>query len=126
MSKTPASATPRYGATKAAKDSAAARVAAQAAKVSASAEQIAQQATAAQAVDAVNPQQAADQDAGIQIQIDPQRLAQAVQMKNARLIASMVHENAALEVALEQERGARLEAEAKVEALQQMLAGDDE
>lgn len=100
------------------------KVAAQAAKVAATAEEIAQQAaTASHAVDAVNPAQAAPEQ-GIQIEIDPQMLQQAVQMKNARLIASMVHENAALEVALEQERRARLEAEAKVEALERVLSGD--
>lgn len=80
--------------------------------------------TASHAVDAVNPQQVAGSPGGVEIQIDPQRLQQAVQVKNARLIASMVHENAALEVALEQERAARLEAEAKVAALQQL--GDEE
>jgi len=52
-----------------------------------------------------------------EIQIDPQLLAQAVQNKNARLIAMMVHENAMFEVALEQERRARQDAEAKYEAL---------
>lgn len=39
-----------------------------------------------------------------EIQIDQQMLAQATAMKNARLIATMVHENAMLEVALEQSR----------------------
>lgn len=57
-----------------------------------------------------------------EIQIDPQLLAQAVQNKNARLIAMMVHENAMFEVALEQERRARQDAEAKYEALQASLS----
>lgn len=77
--------------------------------------------TAAEAVDAVNPagtsataRVSADAE---EIQIDPQMLAQATQNKNARLIAMMVHENAMYEVALEQERRARQEAEAKYEAL---------
>lgn len=52
-----------------------------------------------------------------EVQIDPQLLAQATQNKNARLIAMMVHENAMFEVALEQERRARKDAEAKYEAL---------
>jgi hypothetical protein len=70
---------------------------------------------AAVVVDSVNPDQVVD-DRG-EIVIDQNQLAQAVQMRNARLIASMVHESALLEVALEQERRARLEAEAKVKAL---------
>lgn len=81
--------------------------------------------TAAVAVDTVNPGekvtiQAAEQ--GGEIVIDQQMLQQAVQMRNARLIASMVHENAMLEVALEQERRARLDAESKVAALEGLLS----
>ncbi len=106
----------RYGATKAAK------IAAEAKTVSAD-QVAAAAATASHAVDAVNPASATgDEELGAEIQIDPQLLAQAVQMRNARLIASMVHENAMLEVALEQERRARMEAEAKAQALQQMLS----
>lgn len=77
--------------------------------------------TAAEAVDSVNPAgtsaTAHVPAEGNEIQIDPQMLAQATQNKNARLIAMMVHENAMYEVALEQERRGRQEAEAKYEAL---------
>lgn len=85
------------------------------------AEEIAAEATAQHAVDTVNPAgtsaSAHVPAATEEIQIDPQMLAQATQNKNARLIAMMVHENAMYEVALEQERRARQEAEAKYEAL---------
>lgn len=53
-----------------------------------------------------------------EIQIDPQMLQQATQMKNARLIATMVHENAMLEVALEQERRSSADWRSKYYALQ--------
>ena len=52
-----------------------------------------------------------------EIQIDPQLLQQATAMRNARLIAMMVHENAMLEVALEQERRDKFEWKAKHDAL---------
>jgi hypothetical protein len=84
--------------------------------------------TAAQAVNTVNPGQPASSheakvaaEESVEIQIDPQMLAQATQRKNANLIAMMVHENAMFEVALEQERRARQEAEAKYEALKASL-----
>lgn len=53
-----------------------------------------------------------------QISIDPQMLQQMIMTKNARLIATMVHENAVLEVALEQERRNSGEWQAKYAALQ--------
>jgi len=59
-----------------------------------------------------------------EVYIDPQELAQATQNKNARLIAMMVHENAMLEVALEQERRARQDAENKYGALLESLRDD--
>lgn len=57
-----------------------------------------------------------------EIQIDPQMLDQAKQMRNARLIATMVHENAMLEVALEQTR--RSEADWKSKYLALLAAFD--
>lgn len=51
------------------------------------------------------------------IQIDPQLLQQMIMTKNARLIATMVHENAVLEVALEQSRRNAAELQIKYDAL---------
>lgn len=76
---------------------------------------------AAVAVDSVNPA-VPEAEEDVQIQIDPELLARTVQMKNARLISMMVHENAVLEVALEQERRNSSEKDAKIEALQAALA----
>jgi hypothetical protein len=73
------------------------------------------------AVDTVRPVVPQEQPEEIQIQIDPQMLQQAVMTKNARLIATMVHENALLEVALEQERRNSGEWQAKYYALQASL-----
>lgn len=80
--------------------------------------------TVAAVVDSVNPgpqEVRADQ---VQIQVDPQMLQQATQMKNARLIASLVHESAMLEVALEQSRREAGEWKAKHDALRQALTDD--
>lgn len=83
--------------------------------------------TVAAVVDSVNPgppkheEVRADQ---VQIQVDPQMLQQATQMKNARLIASLVHESAMLEVALEQSRREAGEWKAKHDALRQALSDD--
>lgn len=81
--------------------------------------------TVAAVVDSVNPgpqeQVRADQ---VQIQVDPQMLQQATQMKNARLIASLVHESAMLEVVLEQSRREAGEWKAKHDALRQALSDD--
>jgi len=64
----------------------------------------------------------ADEDQPVQpdqenIQIDPNLLAQMTQAKNSRLISMMVHENAMLEVALEQERRNSSEWKIKHDAL---------
>jgi hypothetical protein len=81
-------------------------------------------ATAAAVVDSVNPGVQQPRSDQVEIQVDPQMLQQATQMKNARLIASLVHESAMLEVALEQERRGRMEAEAKVAALQAAMMAE--
>lgn len=80
-------------------------------------------ATIAQAVDTVNPGAEQVPEGAVQVTIDAALLDQAKQMKNARLIASMVHENAVLEVALEQERRAHAETKAKYDGLKQSLMG---
>jgi hypothetical protein len=81
-------------------------------------------ATAAAVVDSVNPGAQQPRSDQIEIQVDPQMLQQATQMKNARLIASLVHESAMLEVALEQARRESGEWKAKHDALRQALDSD--
>ena len=94
------------------------------------AEEIAAEATAAHAVDAVNPGDntpAAEAHARLedeQIQIDPQLFQQAIQNKNARLIAMVVNEAAMLEVALEQSRRDGADWRNKYEALLASLKDD--
>lgn len=80
--------------------------------------------TVAAVVDSVNPAPAPQREDQVQIQVDPQMLAQATQMKNARLIASLVHESAMLEVALEQSRRETGEWKAKHDALKAVLDAD--
>lgn len=90
-------------------------------------------ATADVAVDTVNPGPAEGgaehtesisaeggvEDTGqVQYTLDPQMVQQAMQNRNARLIAMMVNENAMMEVALEQERTANGELRAKMRAMQ--------
>lgn len=84
--------------------------AATAAAVAAEAAQIAQ-ANAAQEAESQNHQ----------IELNPELVAQFTQMKNARLIATMVHENAMLEVALEQSRRNEADWKAKHDALKSAL-----
>lgn len=82
--------------------------------------------TSQEVIDLVDPdgaehrQDVPAEDTGeVQYTLDPQMVQQAMQNKNARLIAMMVNENAMLEVALEQERRAHGESRAKLAALQQ-------
>lgn len=81
-------------------------------------------ATAAAAVDSVNPGAQTPRSDQVEIQVDPQMLQQATQMKNARLIASLVHESAMLEVALEQSRRETGEWKAKAAALQAAMMAE--
>ena len=95
------------------------------------AEEIAAEATASHAVDAVNPGSAHKEDIPaeaqeVQYQLDPQMVQQAIMNTNARLIATMVNNNAMMEVALEQERRAHGETRAKLAALQAMYREDNE
>ena len=55
----------------------------------------------------------------VQYTLDPQMVQQAMQNRNARLIAMMVNENAMMEVALDQERAANGELRAKMRAMQE-------
>lgn len=55
----------------------------------------------------------------VQYTLDPQMVQQAMQNRNARLIAMMVNENAMMEVALEQERAANNELRAKMRAMKE-------
>jgi hypothetical protein len=81
-------------------------------------------ATEAIAVDSVNPEPVRIEADGVQVNVDPAAVQRATQVKNARLIAAMVHESAMLEVAFEQERAGRLAAEARVAALEAVLMGE--
>lgn len=95
------------------------------------AEEITAEATKTHAVDAVNPGSAHKQDVPaeeqeVQYQLDPQMVQQAIMNTNARLIATMVNNNAMMEVALEQERRAHGETRAKLAALQAMYREDNE
>lgn len=82
------------------------------------------------AVDTVNPGDApsgaqhqadvgVEDDQQVQYTLDPQMVQQAMQNRNARLIAMMVNENAMMEVALDQERAANGELRAKMRAMQE-------
>jgi len=87
--------------------------------------------TASEAVDAVNPgsehrQNVDAEPEEIQYQLDPNMVQQAIMNTNARLIATMVNNNAMMEVALEQERRAHGETRAKLAALQAMYREDNE
>ena len=119
MSKTPAGGASRYGATKAAK---AARAAREMQPTHVTVDHVA--ATTAAVVDSVNPGAPQSRPDQVEIQVDPQMLQQATQMKNARLIASLVHESAMLEVALEQARRETGEWKAKAAALQAAMMAE--